>query len=101
VTNRGLKRSQRQEKDLAERYDGKRSPGSGNGWIHKNDVRNDTFSFEAKTTEKRQYPLKLDELKLAEQYALLSGREMVFVIEMGGRNWMVLSQETFDTILET
>jgi hypothetical protein len=101
VTNRGLKRSQRQEKGLAAKYDGKVSPGSGNGWIHKNDVRNDTFSFEAKTTEKRQYTLKLDDLKLAEQHALLSGREMVFAIEMGGRNWMVLSQETFDTILET
>lgn len=101
MTNRGLKRSQRQEKSLAAKYDGKVSPGSGNGWIHKNDVRNDTFSFEAKTTEKRQYILKLDDLKLAEQHALLSGREMVFAIEMGGRNWMVLSQETFDTILET
>jgi hypothetical protein len=100
VTNRGLKRSQRQEKGLAKKYDGKVSPGSGNGWIHKNDVRNDEFSFEAKTTEKRQYPLKVDELVLAERNALLSGREMVFVIEMGGRNWMVLSQETFDTILE-
>ncbi|MGD6750301.1 hypothetical protein [Streptomyces sp. BH105] len=101
MVNRGLKRSQKQEKGLAAKYDGKVSPGSGNGWIHKNDVRNGELSFEAKTTEKSQYPLKLDELKLAEKNALLSGREMVFVIEMGGRNWMVLSQETFDTLLET
>lgn len=101
MTNRGLRRSQKQEKNLADRYDGKVNPGSGNGWIHKNDIRSEVFSFEAKTTEKSQYPLKLAELQLAERHALLSGREMVFVIEMGGRNWMVVSQETFDTILET
>ncbi|GHB52660.1 hypothetical protein GCM10010331_45370 [Streptomyces xanthochromogenes] len=96
-----LKRSQDQEKKLADRYDGTVNPGSGNGWIHKNDVRSDRFSFEAKTTEKRSYSLKLDDLLKAEKNALISGREMVFAVELGGRNWMVVSQELFDTLLDT
>ncbi|MDJ0463168.1 hypothetical protein [Streptomyces sp. H27-C3] len=96
-----LKRSQDQEKKLADRYDGTVNSGSGNGWIHKNDVRSERFSFEAKTTEKKSYSLKVDELIKAEKNALISGREMVFAVELGGRNWMVLSQETFDTLLDT
>ncbi|MEU7147076.1 hypothetical protein AB0B15_03390 [Streptomyces sp. NPDC045456] len=100
MTVSGTKRSQRQEQRLATRYDGRRNPGSGNGWLHKNDVRSDRFSFEAKTTTKKSYSLKLDELLAAEKHALISGREMVFVTEIGGRNWMTVSQNTFDTLVE-
>ncbi|MFJ2113371.1 hypothetical protein ACIOEX_16045 [Streptomyces sp. NPDC087850] len=95
-----LKRSQDQEKKLAVHYGGTVNAGSGNGWMHKNDVRSDRFSFEAKTTEKKSYSLKLDELVKAEKNALISGREMVFAVEIGGRNWMVVSQDTFDTLLD-
>lgn len=96
-----LKRSQDQEKKLADHYDGTVNSGSGNGWLHKNDVRSARFSFEAKTTEKKSYSLRIDDLLKAEKNALISGREMVFAVELGGRNWMVVSQETFDTLLDT
>lgn len=96
-----LKRSQDQESKLARHYGGTVNSGSGNGWLHKNDVRSERFSFEAKTTEKKSYSLRLDDLLKAEKNALISGREMVFAVELGGRNWMVVSQETFDTLLDT
>lgn len=96
-----LKRSQIQETKLAGHYGGIVNQGSGNGWIHKNDVRSERFSFEAKTTEKKSYSLRLSDLLKAEKNALISGREMVFAVELGGRNWMVVSQETFDTLLDT
>ncbi|KUL44712.1 hypothetical protein ADL22_12270 [Streptomyces sp. NRRL F-4489] len=100
MTRGGLKKSQAQEKALAAKYQGVVNPGSGNGWLHKNDVRSARFSFEAKTTEKKSYSLRLDDLLKAERNALISGREMVFAVELGGRNWMVISQETFDTLLD-
>ncbi|WP_409238320.1 hypothetical protein [Streptomyces sp. PA5.6] len=96
-----LKRSQSQESKLASHYGGIVNSGSGNGWLHKNDVRSERFSFEAKTTEKKSYSLRIDDLLKAEENALISGREMVFAVELGGRNWMVVSQETFDTLLDT
>jgi hypothetical protein len=73
--------------------------GSGNGDVRKNDVRTPEFSIEYKTTGKKQYPLKEDELILAEKYALLDDREMLFGIQMAsGRNWITMSEEAFLTM---
>lgn len=94
-----LKNSRRQEKDLADRYGGRRTPGSGNQWDRKNDVRTDRFSIEAKTTTKGQYILKAKELEEGEKHALLDGREFIFMVELNGRNWVVISQDDFDTLL--
>lgn len=96
--NRGLKNSRAQEKGVAKRYGGKVNPGSGNGWVHKNDVRNNAYSFECKTTEKNQFTLRLSDLINAEKHAVLSGREMVFVVEIGGRNWMVITEPLFESL---
>ncbi|WP_274916935.1 hypothetical protein [Streptomyces sp. WZ-12] len=100
MTLSNLKRSQRQEKRIAERYHGTVNSGSGNGWVHKNDVRTARFSFEAKTTTKQSYSIKYADLIKAEKHALVSGREMVFVIELGGRNWYLMSEHAFDSLIE-
>ena len=94
-----LRRSQAQEKRAATAFGGTVNSGSGNGVYRKNDVRTPQFSIELKTTTKRQYPLKADELAKAERHALLDGRTMLFGIEMCGRNWMVLSEEDLLEIL--
>lgn len=99
MANQGLKNSRRQEKGLAERYGGRRTPGSGNQWDRKNDVRTSSLSIEAKTTTKGQYILKAKELEEGEKHALLDGRDFVFMVEMNGRNWVVLSQDDFDLLL--
>lgn len=91
-----LKRSQKQEKRAASLYGGTVNAGSGNGDVRKNDIRTPDWSGELKTTSKKQYPLKESELTLAEKYALLDGREMLFGIQMAsGRNWITVSEETF------
>ncbi|WP_019629611.1 hypothetical protein [Actinomadura atramentaria] len=89
------KASLRQEKAGAALHGGRRTPGSGNGWAVKNDVRTAKWSIEYKTTAKKSYTLKLDELLLAERHALLDGREMAFGIQMGHRSWVVLDENTF------
>lgn len=94
-----LKRSQKQERRQARLLGGTVNAGSGNGDVRKNDVRTPEWSCEFKTTSKSQYPLKESELVLAEKYALLDNREMLFGIQMAsGRNWVTVSEETFLTL---
>ncbi len=95
------KRSQRQERDIAERVGGRVTPGSGSGWVTKNDVKNSRFSIEAKTTDKKSYSLKLDDLLKAERQAWQdSGRESAFVVQMaGGRQWLIVSLENGQELL--
>ena len=80
---------------MAERFGGRTTPGSGNGWAQKNDVRSPEISFEMKYTSKKQFTLKADELEQGERYALLDGRDFVFGIEMNGRNWVVISEDDY------
>ena len=92
-----LKKSQAQEKRLAKTYGGQTNSGSGNGWIRKNDVRTDDLSIEAKYTDAKQFTLKNEDLKKAEQYALIDGRDSVFMISFSGRDeWAVIRSEEFE-----
>jgi hypothetical protein len=86
-----LKRSQKQERDWADDLDGRTTPGSGNTWIRKNDVRSEGWSIELKTTAKKQYVLRDETLRDAERNALMDGREFAFGIEMAGRTWVVMN----------
>ncbi|WUF86880.1 hypothetical protein OHV16_25980 [Streptomyces sp. NBC_00470] len=96
MTRDDVRRSKRQEQRLSEKFPGgKRNPGSGNGWIYKNDIRSDQYSIEAKTTQARQFTLKLADLLTAERHALQSGRDMLFALEMGNRNWLIMAEELF------
>jgi hypothetical protein len=94
------KASLAQERRAAKLYGGSVNSGSGNGPWRKNDVRTEDESWELKTTSKKQYPLKHDELVQAEKYAMLDGREMRFGIEMCGRNWIVLSEDDYLALKE-
>ncbi|MFD4858462.1 hypothetical protein [Streptomyces atratus] len=96
----GQRKSRKQEKDWAAKVGGQVNPGSGNGWRHKNDVRSAKFSDELKYTDKKSFSLKLADLVTAERNALADGKDMRFVISLGGRNWVVVADYTFDTLLE-
>lgn len=90
-----LKKSQLQEKRNARRLQGTVNAGSGNTWIRKNDVRSAEVSAEFKYTSKKQYTLKLADLLLAEKYALLDGREALFGLEMGEREWAIIPMDDY------
>lgn len=100
MVERRLKASRDQEKRLAAHFGGKRTPGSGNQWHTKNDVRTESLSIEAKTTAKGQYTLKARELEMGERNALLDNREFLFVIEMNGREWVVQAIEDYHLLLQ-
>ncbi|MGW1180110.1 hypothetical protein [Streptomyces drozdowiczii] len=98
--DRRIKASRTQEKKLAKEIGGTTIAGSGSGWAVKNDVRNNAWSIECKTTTAARYSLTHRDLINAEKNALLDLRDMAFAIEMQGRTWVVLSKETFLRLIE-
>jgi hypothetical protein len=95
-----LKRSQRQERDWADDMDGRTTPGSGNTWARKNDVRSERWSLELKTTAKKQFTLRDDILRTAERNALLDGREFAFGVEIAGRTWVLMNVDDWHRMRE-
>lgn len=95
------RRSIRQEKDAADFYGGKRTPGSGNGWVRKGDVRTDNLMIELKTTTKSSYPLSSRELRELWDQAVLDGRMPVFEIEYAndGVTCVVLDKDDYIRIM--
>ncbi|MEU1552113.1 hypothetical protein ABZ517_05250 [Streptomyces scabiei] len=98
--DRRIKASRDQEKRLARKVGGVTTAGSGNGWAVKNDVRNQTWSIECKTTGASRFALTNRDLLNAEKNAILDMRHMAFAIHMCGRNWVVISEEHFLRFLE-
>jgi hypothetical protein len=96
----GQKRSRIQELKAAQTYQGLRTPGSGNGWVKKGDVRTTAELIELKTTLKHQYPLKVLELKKIGTEALLDGRIPVFIIEFAAdhETYVVLDESDYMTM---
>ena len=62
------KRSDKQETRLAKSFGGRKTCNSG-AKFSENDVKTPKFSIEAKTTKKKQFTLKLEELKKMERKA--------------------------------
>ncbi|MEU0213709.1 hypothetical protein ABZ281_00825 [Streptomyces sp. NPDC006265] len=98
--DRRIKASRTQEKRLAHKVGGVTTARSGAGWAVKNDVRNNKWSIECKTTSAARFGLTNRDLLSAERHALLDMREMAFAIEMCGRHWVVISEENFLRFLE-
>lgn len=72
--------ARKQENVTATVHGGRGTPASGSGERVKNDVRNEEWSFEVKTTTKKSYPLALEIWETAERHALTDGRRAAMVI---------------------
>lgn len=105
---RRQKRSRKQEEAGAARLGGRRTPGSGSGWVTKNDVKTDDISVEYKYTDHKSYSLTYSELRTAEKQALMdSGREFAFIVGFGKKNganmtiereYVVISADYFEQL---
>lgn len=102
-------RSQRQEHRIAGELGGQVTPGSGSGWVTKNDVKTQDVSYEIKYTDKKSYSLRRDDLLKAERQALLDGgREFAFIVGFGNRvgqsamridrEFVVISREHYESL---
>ena len=81
---------QSQEKKAAKRMGGKLTPGSGNQWAAKSDVRTKKLLVECKRTDKSTYSLRLDTLRKVELEALRLGLVPVLLVELDGHEYAVL-----------
>lgn len=92
------------ERTTAERHGGRVTPASGSGSTVKNDVRNDDWSFEVKSTSNLSYSLKADSLIVAENNALSDGRRMAFIVEFARtfpiptKRYVIISEDDFREI---
>lgn len=72
--------ARKQEQVTAVNHGGRGTPASGSGELVKNDVRNDEWSFEVKTTTRKTYSLSVETFETAETHALVDGRRGAMVI---------------------
>lgn len=87
----GQRRSRKQERDIASKVGGRRTPMSGAGDI-KNDVRSDDrqLLFEAKTeTGDKQITIKANDIENVMGNALKTGRQGILTFRLRGRDYVV------------
>lgn len=77
------------------RLGGQQNSGSGSGRFRKNDGRTATELVEFKRTDKRQITVKADDLEYLFNNALAEGRTPVFIIEIGGRRYVILEEDDY------
>ena len=90
-----IKKSRRQEQDTAKHYNGRVQPGSGSGWLHRNDVRSEQFLIENKRTDKKSITIKGDDLRSLRINATRLDRVALLEFELGGHNYVVLHRDDF------
>ena len=91
-----MKEWERQETALAKRRNGRKTKGSGNGWVQRHDVHEPTIMWEAKQTDAASYSLKLATWKELKKHATLAGQMPALAVQIQGTNLVVMSQDDFD-----
>ena len=78
-----------QEKRIAKRTGGKRQPGSGSGWIHQNDVKDEVWLREMKQTNGKSISIKAEDWEKLRANALQTGRLPMMHLQIGRRRLVV------------
>lgn len=76
-------------------YGGSVSPGSGNGWIRKADVRTPDYLIECKTTTKNSYSITREIWEKLWKQALIEDRTPMLLVDINGRTLMVADPQDF------
>lgn len=87
------KLSDKQEKDTAKAFGGKVQPGSGSGWLHRQDVKADGYLIEDKRTGNKSISIKTSDWEQLRKEAILSDRVPIMEIELGGRKYAMLLRD--------
>lgn len=69
-----MRQSRSQENDIAKAIGGRRTPGSGNQWHSKADVKSEHWLVEAKTTTQGSYSLKEQTFTMLRLQAIKEGK---------------------------
>jgi Holliday junction resolvase len=93
-----MKEWERQEKALARRRGGVRTPGSGSGWRRRNDVREGrSILWEAKQTAGMSISVKRVTWSELRKNAMMEGAMPALALRIGDVDLVVISQDDFDT----
>lgn len=96
-----IRKSRQQEKDTAKAYGGRTQPGSGSGWVHRNDVLSDEFLIENKRTDNaRSITIKADDLRLLRINAFRRDRIPLMEFQLGGHDYVILHRDDFSGYIE-
>lgn len=87
---------ERQEEQLAKRRGGKRTKGSGNGWVQRHDVHEPEIMWEAKQTAAASYSIKRVLWQSLKRTATLNGKMPAMAIRIQDTDLVVMSQDDFD-----
>jgi len=88
-----VKAWEQQESRVAKARGGKRQPGSGSGWLHQNDVKDDEYLWEMKGTEGgKSVSLKLSDWEKLRSNAILGGRKPAMHVQIGRRRLVILDE---------
>ena len=90
-----MKEWERQEQRVAKRTGGKRQPGSGSGWLHSNDVKDDEYLREMKQTEGKSISIKLEDWEKLRRNAIMTGRKPAMHLQIGKRRLIVFDEGDF------
>ena len=74
------------------------TPGSGATPFRKGDVRTSRELVEYKRTGKTQITLKAKDLQKIQTEALVEGRQALLGFEVGGKNYVVLSENDYEEL---
>jgi hypothetical protein len=90
---------EKQEKSIAKRRGGARTPGSGSGWRRRNDVREGrSILWEAKYTSAMSISVSRAVWSDLRRNAILDGAMPALDIQMGDLGLVVISRDDFDAL---
>ena len=88
------------EKEVLSRLGLTPAPGSGSGWIVKEDGENETVMVQLKSTDAESYKLNLFDIKQLEYHASVSHKVPIFLIQFLQRNkiYALVSVDNIDEL---
>lgn len=89
------RRSRLQENKAAKSYGGMRTPGSGNQWFAKADIKTPDWLIECKSTTRASYGLKAETFLTLKRQSLIENKLPLLEIELPGITCVVLDKEDF------
>ena len=87
---RRLAASRAQERRGAKQHGGRVQPGSGNGTVHKGDVKTAGRLIEYKRTDGKNITIKGEDLEKIRIEAIIKGRIPLLGFELGGRDYIII-----------
>jgi len=87
-----MKEWEQQERRVAKQRGVRPNSGSGSGWLHPNDVRDDEYLWEMKHTDGKSISIKAEDWEKVRRNAILSGRKPAMHLQIGTRRLVVLDE---------